>query len=114
MWDSISIGPVPSDETCQQVGTAGYDSIAARNECKRFVALLTKLFPPVEGARFTIKSNPHDFGNYYDVEILYDSSNAAAVDYAYRVEANTPSTWDADVLVKFNSSFKENVPEEEA
>jgi hypothetical protein len=32
MRDSISLGPVPSDEQCQQAGTASYDPIAARAE----------------------------------------------------------------------------------
>jgi hypothetical protein len=109
MWDSLSIGPVPSDETCQQVGTADYNPIAALAECHRFANLLKKIFPLVEGVRYHIANNPHDFGNYYDVEILYDSSNAAAVDYAYRVEANTPETWDeAEASVRINFVEKEN------
>ncbi len=42
-YESLSLGPVPSDETCQQVGMPEYDSGKARQECLRFIELLEKL-----------------------------------------------------------------------
>ena len=95
-YDSIPLGPVPSDEVCQQVGTANYSDYEARQECLRYIELLEKLFPPVEGARYGISRNPHDFGVYYEVVINFDTTNPAAVEYTFHVDANAPSNWNAD------------------
>ena len=93
--DYLSLGPVPSEESCEQVGTPAYSPTRARRECRRFVELLRKTFgPEPEGARFRITSNPHDFGNYFDVIIEYDSNNREAVKYAFRAEDDTPSRWE--------------------
>ena len=98
MRETLSIGPVPYEESCQQVGTSSYDPNAARNECRRFVALLEKKFPPVEGAHLKISSNPHDFGCYYDVEVVFEDTNPAAVDYAFNIESNTPARWEEETV----------------
>ena len=45
MRDFISLGPVPSDETCAQISEENYE-IRARTECKRFIALLRTTFGP--------------------------------------------------------------------
>jgi hypothetical protein len=55
MRSYISIGPVPCDEDCAQVGRDGYREQAVK-ECKRFIELLRKTFgdePP--GAHLAIK-----------------------------------------------------------
>ena len=94
MRDYISIGPVPAEESCQQVGTPSYDSHAARAECVRFIdAIRKEIGPEPEGARLGIKSNPHDFGTYLDVVCYFEDDNPAAVEYAYRCESDAPTTW---------------------
>ena len=93
-YEQLEIGPVPAEESCQQVGTDSYDSVAARNECSRFIRLIEQTFPhrPL-GASLRVTSNPHDFGTYYEVAVRYDPDNAEAVEYAFAVEADAPATW---------------------
>lgn len=92
--DYLSLGPVPADENCAQVGEPDYYP-KARAECRRYISLLIKRFgeEPV-GARLRVKSNPHDFGDYLDVVIEYDANIREAVEYAVRAERDAPSRWD--------------------
>lgn len=91
----MSIGPTPSGETCQQVGTTTYDHISARAECSRFVAGIRSYFgaEPL-GASLHIHSNPHDFGSYLEVCVKYDENSDASSEYAYAIEGRCPETWD--------------------
>lgn len=94
MRDYIELGPSPAGESCVQVGDPDYAS-KAREECSRYKELLERKFPnPPWGSRFGIKSFPHDFGSYYEVVVHFDDDNDASVDFAYRVEANLPETWE--------------------
>lgn len=90
--DSISLGPTPAAENCQQLGPL-YDAIAARLEVARFRDLLVSLFPPPAGARYKIASNAHDFGTYYDLEIVFNDADEEAAEYAYMVEGAAPEYW---------------------
>jgi hypothetical protein len=57
--------------------------------------LLTKTFgEPPAGSNFAIKSNPHDFGSYYEVVVYYNDDNEEAAEFAYMVERNLPETWE--------------------
>lgn len=95
MRNSISLGPTPSDEECQQVPYA--DVAAARAECRRYIGLIRKtLGAEPEGARLVIKRNEHEFGTYFDVECEYDDNNPQALAYAFRCEAEAPTVWDSD------------------
>lgn len=92
--DYLSLGPVPAEEDCEQLGP-NYNPGKARSECRRFVELLRKTFGnEPEGARFKITRNPHDFGDYLDVVIEFEPSNPNAVDYAFAVEKNSPNRWE--------------------
>jgi hypothetical protein len=92
--DYISLGPVPAEEECAQVGRPDYHA-RARAECRRYIELLRTTFGrEPEGARLRITSNPHDFGDYLDVVVEYDSSALGALEYALRVERDAPSRWD--------------------
>lgn len=96
MKDQLSIGPTPSGESCEQLGP-NYNPTKARKECKAFIGQLTRTFGnPPEGARFKITSNPHDFGTYLDVVVEYDDTNDLATDFAFKVEDETPETWDTE------------------
>lgn len=95
MKDYIALGPVPCDEECQQVGTQNYDANAAYKESNRFANLLRSKFGnEPEGARITVKSFPHDFGSYYEVVCFYDDSFPESVDYAFKLEAESPTNWE--------------------
>ena len=92
--DQFSLGPVPAEEDCAQVGSPNYAGLG-RAECRRYIDLLrTRFGNEPEGARFRITSNQHDCGNYYDVVIEFDPSRQQAIDYAYKVEKEAPATWD--------------------
>jgi hypothetical protein len=97
MRDYISIGSAPPLEDCVQVNPSGDYHEAMREECQRFRDLIRKkLGPEPPGAMLTVKSNPHDFDTYYDVVCYFDTENEEATKYAFRCEAEPPSTWDDD------------------
>lgn len=91
--DYLSIGPVPPDEDCEQVGpNCDYDKM--KRECKRYIEALRKKLGPERGsARLSVKGFPHDFGTYYEVVCYY--SDQEGLEYALDCESNGPLTWDA-------------------
>ena len=94
MRDSLDLDTTPVEEQCQQVGP-NYDPAKARLEAQTMIAQLQRKFgSPPDGVRFKIKSNPHDFGSYYSIEIIFDGDNESATDYAYKVEGDFPEYWD--------------------
>ena len=94
MKDFINIGPVPYEEPCAQVGSPDYQR-QARQECTRFINLLRRtLGEEPENAHLEIKSNPHDFGTYYEVVCQFDDDDEEAAKYAYRCESEAHSQWD--------------------
>jgi len=97
MQDHQTIGPVPCNEDCQQVGTPSYDHAKAKLECETFKAQLERTFknPPV-GASIGIMSFPHDFGTYMEVVVFFDDEIEAAMDYMLEVEGDTPEEWDEE------------------
>ena len=94
MRDKIEIGPVPYNEDCQQVGSADYNPIQAKEECQRFIRNIRHVLgeEPV-GARLTISSNAHEFGNYYEVVCWYEDDLEETFTYALRCESEAPATW---------------------
>jgi hypothetical protein len=95
MIDYLELGPSPCDEDCEQLGT-NYDPARARLECRVLRDQMIRQFgPPPEGAYYKIRSNPHDFGTYYELAIFYDEHNEEAVAYAFNVERQYPQVWDA-------------------
>ena len=94
MRDHITIGPVPAEESCQQVGTPSYDPQAARAECNRFREAIRKVVgPEPEGASLRIMANPHNFGTYLEVACYFEDDNEEAARYAFKCESDAPTTW---------------------
>ena len=94
MIDYLEIGPVPADEDCQQCGTPDYNAVAAREECYRFIrAIRITVGHEPQGSWLTVRSNEHDFGTYYEVNVKYDDNYPEAIDYAFKVESEAPTTW---------------------
>ena len=93
MLTSISLGPVPAEEDCEQLGP-NYNAVTAKNECKRYIAAIIQVcgHPPT-GAKLKISSNPHDFGTYFDVEVEYNDEDDIQRHYALRVENDAPKEW---------------------
>jgi hypothetical protein len=104
--DCINIGPVPSEEQSAQVGTAQYLERSER-ECAVFKRMLDRLYPVPEGvaASIAVSSFPHDFGPYREVCVKFDGTCAKAMDYAYGIDANAPTTWDA--IAKYELAWRE-------
>jgi hypothetical protein len=99
MKDYLTIGQAPCEEPCAQFGQPDYREKALQ-ECARFIALLRKTFgPEPEGAWLSIKWFPHDVGvvgydHYCEVVCHYNTEIPESVDYAYRCEAEMPTTWE--------------------
>lgn len=94
--DRLSIGSTPANETCEQIGTPEYNQGLAIAECRAFAEQIKReLGEPPEGARLAVIGQSHDFGTYHEVFVVYDEDNQAAIEYAYNVEANAPTEWDA-------------------
>lgn len=92
--DYLSLGPVPAEEDCAQVGSRYYLA-RARTECLRYIELIrSRLGAEPEGARLRIIKNPNDFGDYLDVVVEYNASIEAAVNYAFRAEKDAPTRWE--------------------
>src|SRR5262249_21752593 len=67
----------------------------AREECRRFIALLHKKFgPEPEGVRLAVKAFLHDFGDYLEIICYFDETLPESVEYALHCEDNLPATWD--------------------
>ena len=99
MRDDISIGSAPCEESCVQVNREGDYHEAMRAECRRFLDLIRKkLGPEPEGARLAVKSNPHDFGTYYEVVCYFEDGDEEAREYALLCEGEAPTTWKDDTL----------------
>lgn len=93
---TLEFGPVPADESCQQVGTENYSSRLAREECGAYVRQLARMFPQVEatGAYFKITSNNHEAGVYLEVAVAYNSDSDEQIAAAFFVDDNCPLNWD--------------------
>jgi len=93
MMEWMELGPTPPEEDCAQVGQPDYREKAIP-ECRRYIDVIRKkLGPEPPGAQLKIKSNPHDFGTYYDVGCYYDEDNKEAMEYAFKCESEGPMTW---------------------
>jgi hypothetical protein len=92
----MDIGCNPCEEPCVNLGTENYYP-RARDECARYIELVRKKLgeePP--GAYLKVKSNPHDFGSYLSVVVVFDDDDEEARHYAFRCESEAPRTWQDD------------------
>lgn len=97
----LEIGSSPWGEECSQVGSDNYHE-RARKECRAYVGQLYrvleahghKLEELPESFRIKIKSNPHDFGSYFEVVCMFECDDERACDLAYFLESNSPEHWD--------------------
>ena len=90
MRDFLTLGPVPADEDCQQIGMPDYDGEKDTADLKRYKAMLQERWPD---AHFAIKSFPHDFGSYREVVVYFDTEQDEDP-IAFEVESNLPREWE--------------------
>jgi hypothetical protein len=100
MIDYLYIGSAPVEEDCAQVGSPDY-STKARAECRRFMDQIKRHYPEPENGWLQVKSNPHDFGTYYEVVACYDPSDADSAHWAFDVEGDVKN-----VLMVWDDHFK--------
>lgn len=97
MRDYLTIGPVPFDEDCAQVGTPNYSS-RARPECQRFMAQILRHYPDTDHSGYlAIKQFPHEHGIYLEVCAVFDDEDEASINWAFSIEADDKSVlarWD--------------------
>lgn len=97
--DYLFIGATPVEEDCAQVGQPDYPA-KAKDECRRFIAQIQRYYPEPEGGWLQVKSNPHDFGTYYEVIACYEVGDEEATKWAFDVEADEKGVlyeWDHDL-----------------
>lgn len=95
-FDYIVISSTPVGEKCEQLGP-NYDPAKARKECEVFREQLRREFgKEPEGAKLRVKSFAHEFGNYMEVVCYFDEHNEDAVNYAFKLEGETPENWDEE------------------
>jgi len=99
MRDFINLSGTPAGEECVQVSDKVEYMPAMRAECNRYLDMLRKRFPNCDRVELKIHSNPHDFGSYLDIRVIYDDNDDIAQQQAYFIENNEPEKWkDAEVL----------------
>ena len=100
MSDYYEFETTPYEENCQQLGP-NYDSTMAKLEAKTLIEQLERQFPEQpDGAYYIIKSNPHDFGYYYSVRLVYDDYDQNHQQFVNKVENKFPKNWDEQSLLK--------------
>ena len=114
MRDYLDLDTVPSDEPCAAVGQPDY-SKRARLEARAYVAQLQRAFPDAvaAGVYFRIKSNPHDFGSYLSVQVVFDDDDEAQTEWAYTIEDDLPVAWDEDARNELAANGYDTVPRTE-
>jgi hypothetical protein len=114
MRDYLDLDTVPCDEPCASVGQPDY-STRARLECRAFINQLERAFPMAvdAGLYFRIKSNPHDFGSYLSVQVVYDDDDEAQTEWAYTIEDDLPIAWDEDARNELAAHGYATVPRTE-
>jgi len=114
MRDFLDLDTVPCDEPCAAVGQPDY-SKRARLEARAFVAQLERAFPLAvdAGVYFRVKSNPHDFGSYLSVQVVFDDEDEAQTEWAYTIEDDLPVAWDEDARNELAAHGYDTVPRTE-
>jgi len=106
MRDYLTIGPVPCDEPCIQLGRPHYSTIS-RLECNAYRKAVIEAYglPPGEST-LSIKGFQHDFGTYHELVVNYDPNNEEECAYALKVESGL-ETWPEDIYRQLVQDVKD-------
>jgi hypothetical protein len=96
MRDYLDLSPTPVGEPCALVEPTGDYLQRMKAECRAFAHQLERTFPQAieAGCSFRIKSNPHDFGSYLEVQVRFDDDDEHQTHWAFMIENELPETWD--------------------
>ena len=90
MRDYMTLGSVPYEEDCIQMGKEGQ-----KEECRKFVNMLREKFINIpEWASFSVKSNPYEYDYYYEAAVNWNDDDEESTQFAFFVESNIPARWD--------------------
>lgn len=108
---SLTIGSVPFDEPCAQVGDPNYWE-AAKSECAAFRNQIRRVLgAEPEGAAIVIRRHEHEFGSYFEVEVDFDDRIPAAVDYAFNAEGSEKlRRWDKQARAELKAHNYSIIP----
>lgn len=96
MKEYISLDVVPPEENSPQVGELSYN-VEAVKCADRYIELLKKVMgPPPSNVFIKKKWNGHDFGQYLDIIVTFDTDDVEGTKYALACESYGPLTWDDD------------------
>lgn len=93
--DYVSLSTVPADEPCVQVDPKVDYLPAMKAEASKYKELLKQAFPHDDSifAYFRLARACHEFGAYYEVELVYQETCSKSAEFAFWVESNLPKTW---------------------
>lgn len=107
--DWMDLELTPYDEDCAQVGDDNYQKLARLEYSAMYGQLLRMFGTPLNSTRITCASNQHDFGTYYSLRVLFDTSDPISMEYAYKVEGDWPAKWDAMAIEELkHNNYKLN------
>jgi hypothetical protein len=96
MRDYLDLSPTPVGEPCAMVEPTGDYLQRMKAECRAFVHQLERTFPQAieAGCSFRVKSNPHEFGSYLEVQVRFDDEDEVQTEWAFMIENDLPELWD--------------------
>ena len=115
MRDYLDLSPTPIDEPCAMVEKTGDYLPRMRAECRAFVHQLERTFPQAieAGCYFRVKSNPHEFGQYLEVQVCFDDDDEIQAEWAYTIENELPEAWDDQARAELAGAGYLTVPRSE-
>ena len=103
MRDYMTLGSVPYEEDCIQMGKEGQ-----KEECRKFVNMLREKFINIpEWASFSVKSNPYEYDCYYEAAVNWNDEDEESTQFAFFVETNIPARWDDTEQIDWNQGKTE-------
>lgn len=94
----LSFDTTPIEEECAQAGSVEYYQ-KAKKEGETLIKQLKRQFgEPPNGCSLKMKLNPHDFGNYFTVNVFFDENKDNCVEYAMKIENDFPEFWDEESI----------------
>ena len=115
MRDYLDLAPTPIDEPCAMVEKTGDYLPRMRAECKAFAHQLERTFPEAleAGCSFRVKSNPHEFGQYLEVQVCFNDNDEHQTHWAFMIENDLPEAWDDQARAELAEAGYLTVPRSE-
>ena len=110
MEEFVNLDTVPYDEKGVQIDEGVPAQLV---EARRFVEMLEKRFSGFNKVRFKINRNPHDFGTYVDISLMFIEDSKESLQQAQFVEMNIPSVWSDDTVYTYPECMGDIMEEDE-